>query len=89
MYVHKCTYIYGTAISTIFEGRFQVFQRFSRSKLVLKTVKSRFVALNYYGNGSMEHHYLLAGEYTIPVCVRACECVSMYVCIYVLIHIYD
>ncbi len=28
------------------------FSRFSSSKLVLKTVKSRFVALNYYENGS-------------------------------------
>ncbi len=43
----------GTAILTIFEGRFPIFQRFSSSKLVLKTVKSRFVALNYYENGSM------------------------------------
>ncbi len=33
-------------------GQFQVFQRFSSSKLVLKTVESCFVALNYYGNGS-------------------------------------
>jgi hypothetical protein len=41
-----------TAIPIIIEGRFQVFQRFSSSKLVLKTVESCFVALNYYGNGS-------------------------------------
>jgi hypothetical protein len=41
-----------TAIPIIFEGRFQVFQRFSSNKLVLKTVESCFVALNYYGNGS-------------------------------------
>jgi hypothetical protein len=37
-----------TAILIIFEGRFQIFQRFSSSKLVLKTV----VALNYYENSS-------------------------------------
>jgi hypothetical protein len=42
-----------TAISIIFEGQFQVFQRFSSSKLVLKTVKSRFSALNCYENGSI------------------------------------
>jgi hypothetical protein len=41
-----------TAIPIIFEGWFQVFQRFFSSKLVLKTVKSRFVALIYYENGS-------------------------------------
>jgi hypothetical protein len=41
-----------TAIPIIIEGRFQVFQRFSSSKLVLKTVESCFAALNYYGNGS-------------------------------------
>jgi hypothetical protein len=42
-----------TAILIIIKGQFQVFQRFSSSKLVLKTVESRFAALNYYENGSM------------------------------------
>jgi hypothetical protein len=41
-----------TAILTIIEGQFQVFQRFTSSILVLKTVESRFAALNYYKNGS-------------------------------------
>jgi hypothetical protein len=41
-----------TAILIIIEGRFQMFQRFSGSKLVLKTVESRFAALKYYENGS-------------------------------------
>ncbi len=41
-----------TAILIIIEGQFQIFQRFSSSKLVLRTVESCFVALNYYGNGS-------------------------------------
>ncbi len=41
-----------TVIPIIFEGQFQVFQLFSSSKLVLKAVKSCFVALNYNGNGS-------------------------------------
>ncbi len=41
--------------SHIIEGQFQVFQRFSSSTLVLKTVESCFVALNYYENGSMVH----------------------------------
>ncbi len=44
-----------TAIPIIIEGRFQVFQRFSRSKLVLKAVESCFVAHNYYGNGITAH----------------------------------
>ncbi len=47
---------YDTAIPIIIEGQFQVFQRFSCSKLVLKTVESCFVAFNYYGNGSMCLH---------------------------------
>ena len=42
-----------TAIPIIFEGQFQVFQRFSSSKLVLKAVESCFVALNYCGNGNI------------------------------------
>ena len=41
-----------TAIPIIIEGQFQVFQRFSSSKLVLETVESCFVALNYYEKGS-------------------------------------
>ncbi len=41
-----------TAILIIIEGPFQVFQRFFSSKLVLKTVESCFVALNYCENGS-------------------------------------
>jgi hypothetical protein len=36
----------------IIEGQFQAFQRFSSSKLVLKTVESCFAAPNYYENGS-------------------------------------
>jgi hypothetical protein len=44
--------LWSTAISIIIDGRFQVFQRFSSSKLVLKTVESCFVALNCYGDGS-------------------------------------
>jgi hypothetical protein len=42
-----------TAILIIIE--FQVFQRFSSSKLVLKIVESCFLALNYYENGSTMH----------------------------------
>jgi hypothetical protein len=41
-----------TAILMIIEGQFQAFQQFSSSKLVLKSVESCFVALNYYENGS-------------------------------------
>jgi hypothetical protein len=43
---------WSTAIPTIIEGRFQDLPRFSSSKLVLVTVESCFLALNYYGNGS-------------------------------------
>ncbi len=42
-----------TAIPIITGGQFQAFQRFSSGKLVLKAVESCFVALNYYGNGSI------------------------------------
>jgi hypothetical protein len=41
-----------TSILIIFEGQLQAIQRLSSSKLVLKTVESCFVALNYYENGS-------------------------------------
>ncbi len=43
-----------SAILIIIEGQFQVFQRFSGSKLVLNTVESRFAALNYYEIGSTQ-----------------------------------
>ncbi len=43
----------GTAILIIIEGPFKVFQRFFSRKLVLRTVESCLVALNYYENGSM------------------------------------
>jgi hypothetical protein len=42
------------AIPIIIEGQLQVFQQFSSSKLVLKTVESCYVALNYFGNGSID-----------------------------------
>ncbi len=43
--------LYPNAILIIIEGQFQILQRFSSSKLILKSVKSRFAALNYYENG--------------------------------------
>ncbi len=39
-------------------GSVQVFQRFSSNKLVIKTVESTFVALNYYENGSINCTWL-------------------------------
>ncbi len=57
VYIHTLVLIFflGTqicyCISIIIEGQFQVFQRFSIGQLVLKTVESRFTALNCYGNG--------------------------------------
>jgi hypothetical protein len=59
MYIHVCIVFYHsfdvparTAILIIIEGQFQAFQGFSSSKPVLKTVESRFAALNYDENGS-------------------------------------
>jgi hypothetical protein len=43
---------YYTAILVIIEVQFQVSQRFSSSKLVLKIVESCFVSLNDYENGN-------------------------------------
>ncbi len=43
-----------TGIFIIFEGRFHAFQRFSRSKFVLKSVESRFPALNCFENASID-----------------------------------
>ena len=40
------------AVLIIIESQFPAFQRFSSSKLVLRTVESCFVALNDYENGS-------------------------------------
>ncbi len=40
-----------TAILIIIEGRFQIFQMFPSSTLVLTTVKSRFANINYHENG--------------------------------------
>jgi hypothetical protein len=39
------------ALLIIFEGQFQIFQRHSSSKLVLKTVESCLTILTYYENG--------------------------------------
>ncbi len=59
-YIHTHTYtrirsmqaMWSAAILIIIEGQFQGIQRLSSSKLVLKTVESCFVALNYCENGS-------------------------------------
>ncbi len=51
-----------TAILILIEGQLQAFQRFSRSKLVLKTVESCFVTLNYYENDSMRFCVLLNSQ---------------------------
>ncbi len=56
MCVCVCGALYDTAILIIIEGQFQVSQRFSSSNLVLKTVESCFMALNYYENGSSTNH---------------------------------
>ncbi len=69
-YIHMITH---TAMPIIIEGRFQVFQQFSSSKLVLKTVESCFVALNYYGNGS--------------TFVYECVCTHIHACIGTQAHV--
>jgi hypothetical protein len=46
VYTHMCVCSHN--ILMIFQGQSQIFQRFSSSKMVLKTVKSRFAALKYY-----------------------------------------
>ncbi len=57
IYGHICVciqkFMHSAAILGTIEGPFQVFGRFSSSKLVLRTVESCFVALNYYENGSI------------------------------------
>jgi hypothetical protein len=58
-----------TAILIIFEGQFQVFQRFSSSKLVLKTVKNCFVALKCYENGSIKYPCMQTLKFT-----HTCRC---------------
>ncbi len=49
---HCDRWILDTANPIIIEGQLQDLQRFSSSKLVLKSVPSSFMALNYYGTGS-------------------------------------
>ena len=55
-----------TAFFIIIEGQFQMFQRFSGSKLSLKAVSSRFVALNYYEKGSTASEYMHQVDYVLP-----------------------
>jgi hypothetical protein len=63
----------------IIEGQFQNFQRFSSSKLVLITVESCFVALNYYGNGSTYKSHITVSNHrpinthihTMHTCIHA------------------
>jgi hypothetical protein len=69
----------GTAIPMIIEGQFQILQRFSSRKLVLKTVESGFLkALNYYENGSSimrlyisEYITFGCGDPSFMHCIRA------------------
>ncbi len=70
VYVYEDLHRKSTALPIIFEGQFQVFQRFSSSKLVRKAVESCFVALNYYGNGSK----LLLGIVCVLCMCMKCVC---------------
>ena len=75
-----------TATLIVVEGQFQVFQRLSSSVLVLKTVESRFMALNYQyvqmGQvqelaprvGVKERKRQLHVRIMLLVCIHACAC---------------
>ncbi len=78
--VSICLFI-NTAILIIIEGRFQAFQRISRSKLVLQTVGSRFAALNYHENGGMfvYQHTIVADSFFLFL---------IFFMLLVIIHIY-
>ena len=76
-----------TAILRIIGGRFQVFQRFPSSKLVLKTVESCFVALNYHGNGSIYvYSRTCILTYTQHVYTHTYSCTYTFTCIHTYIH---
>ncbi len=83
---HVCT-----AISMRIDGRFQIFQRFSRSELVLQTVESRVEDLNYYENGSICMYVCLymwsSYHYLISLTLRM-QRKFMYVYIYIYIHMH-
>jgi hypothetical protein len=79
MFVLLASHTVCTAIPIIIEGRFQVFQRFSSSKLVLKTVESCFMALNCYGNGSMSVFVAgIARRVNVHLCLCMYECMFVY-----------
>ncbi len=65
---------YTTVILLTIEGQFSGFRRFSSSKLVLKTVESCFVALDYCENGSILLWIILwvvCGHLTtVPACMN-------------------
>ena len=74
-----------TPILTIIEGHFQIFQRFSSCKLVLKTVESSFAALNYSEIASTYTHMIYKKHiYTYAnILGWIFPCVCMYVCMFV------
>ncbi len=75
-----------TAIPIIIEGQFQVFQRFSSSKLVLQTVESCFVTLNYSGNGSTSTCIYKSIHTYIYTHIPAMAGTHTYIHIYIYIH---
>ncbi len=77
------TKVMTTAILNTMEGLFQVFQRFSSSKLVLKTVGSRFAALNCYEHGSRTSYYWRNIESIQNHSTKAQVWILSYVCMYV------
>ena len=85
--IQKCrwehTKVMTTAILITMEGLFQVFQRFSSSKLVLKTVGSRFAALNCYEHGSRTIYYWRNIESIQNHSTKAQVWILSYVCMYV------
>ncbi len=90
MYVcmYICVCISPTAILIIIEGQFQVFQRFFRRKLVLRTVESCLVALNHYENGSRRNTYTYIHIYIhtyIPFFLHT----YLYICVKICVNYYE
>ncbi len=91
---------HGTAIPIIIEGRFQVFQRFSSSKLVLENmwilVKIHsFLKLCMYACvcvfvcvRACKYVPVYVHVRICSVCVCACMCMYVHVCVFVCVYIY-
>jgi hypothetical protein len=85
MYVYNCMYMYCHSQNNW--RPLSWFQRFPSSKLVLITVESCFVALNYYGNGSTftpKKNSSDEADICATVCMCTCTCVCKRFCMCIL-----